>query len=150
MRVAAINGAAYEWVHHEPVGRQHGLNDAQLFIIRDVTTPLPPAQGILSPLQTAALAFADASTRNVTISQQTSESLRTELRRWVLKETSGLSEDEAKAKTDDLFVEAGLVVATYNMVSRFLVAMDVAGFSEDPVPWPVEREEVSTQPTSLE
>ncbi|KAG6894400.1 hypothetical protein C0992_006248, partial [Termitomyces sp. T32_za158] len=30
------------------------------------------------------------------------------------------------------------------MVSRFLVATDVAGLSDDPVPWPVERKEVRT------
>ncbi|KXN82951.1 hypothetical protein AN958_02034 [Leucoagaricus sp. SymC.cos] len=60
LRVAAINGAAYEWIHHEPVGRQHGLTTAQLYIIRDIGAPLPPAQGILNPLQTTALTFADA------------------------------------------------------------------------------------------
>ncbi|KAF9451581.1 beta-ketoadipate enol-lactone hydrolase [Macrolepiota fuliginosa MF-IS2] len=140
-RVAVINGAAYEWVHHEPVGRQYGLTTAQLFVIRDITTPLPPAQGILTPLQTAALLFADASTRSVAVPTQVTETLRVELRKWVLKEISGLSEKEVQARIDDLFVEAALVVASYNMVSRFLVAVDVAGGSELPVPWPVERKE---------
>ncbi|KAF5354045.1 hypothetical protein D9756_007215 [Leucocoprinus leucothites] len=141
LRVAAINGAAYEWIHHEQVGRQHGLTTAQLYIIRDITTPLPPAQGILNPLQSAALAFSDASTRTVTISDSITEDLRRELRQWVLKEHSGLSEEDVREKTSDLFVEAGLVVATYNMVSRFLVAVDVAGFSKEVVPWPLERQE---------
>ncbi|KXN80782.1 hypothetical protein AN958_07390 [Leucoagaricus sp. SymC.cos] len=142
LRVAAINGAAYEWIHHEPVGRQHGLTTAQLYIIRDIGAPLPPAQGILNPLQTTALAFADASTRNVKVPDSVTEALRDELRKWVLKEHSGLTEEEVKDKTDDLFVEAGLVVATYNMVSRFLVAVDVAGFSREDVPWPLDRVEV--------
>ncbi|KAJ3562986.1 hypothetical protein NP233_g9236 [Leucocoprinus birnbaumii] len=141
LRVAAINGAAYEWIHHEHVGRQHGLTTSQLYIVRDITTPLPPAQGILSHLQTAALVFSDASTRTVAVPDSVTEDLKKELRNWVLKENSGLSEDEVKAKTDDVFVEASLITATYNMVSRFLVAVDVAGFSREPVPWPLERQE---------
>lgn len=119
------------------------MTTAQLYIIRDVNTPLPPAQGVLSPLQTAALAFADASTRTIAVPDDLTKTLRTELRKWVLKEISGLSEEEVKEKTDDLFVEASLVTATYNMVSRFLVAVDVAGSSKMVVPWPLEREEVS-------
>lgn len=97
----------------------------------------------MKPLQTAALVFADASTRTVSIPVHVTENLRTELRNWVVKETSGLSEDEVKGKVDDLFVEASLVVATYNMVSRLLLAVDVAGSSDDPVPWPLDRKEVS-------
>lgn len=124
------------------MGRQHGLTTAQLFVIRDITTPLPPAQGILTPLQSAALSFVDASTRTVSVPTHVTELLRAELRKWVLKETSGLTEDEVKAKTDDSFVECALIVASYNMVSRFLRAVDVAGFSEDPVPWPLARVEV--------
>jgi hypothetical protein len=36
-----------------------------------------------------------------------------------------------------------MVVATYNMVSRFLLATDVAGISDMEVPWPVDKKEVS-------
>lgn len=97
----------------------------------------------MKSLQTAALLFADASTRTVSVPVGVTEGLRTELRNWVVKETSGLSEDEVKNEVDDIFVEASLVVATYNMVSRFLVAVDVAGSSDDPVPWPLDRKEVS-------
>ncbi|KAG6806605.1 hypothetical protein H0H93_002714, partial [Arthromyces matolae] len=60
LRVAAINRAAFEWIQHEKVGREDGLNNAQLYIVRDEATPLPPASGILSSLQTSALRFADA------------------------------------------------------------------------------------------
>ncbi|KAF7295606.1 Carboxymuconolactone decarboxylase [Mycena indigotica] len=41
----------------------------------------------------------------------------------------------------DLLVEAAAVVATYNMVSRFLVSLDIAGSSDDVVPWPVDSTE---------
>lgn len=47
-----------------------------------------------------------------------------------------------KDLVEDLLVEASAIVATYNMVSRFLVSLDVAGVSLDPVPWPLERTEV--------
>lgn len=119
------------------------MTTAQLYVIRDITTPLPPAEGILNPLQTAALVFSDASTRTVAIPDSVVETLRSELRAWVLKETSGLSENEVKEKIDDLFVEASLITATYNMVSRFLVAVDVAGSAREEVPWPLDREEVN-------
>lgn len=97
----------------------------------------------MKPWQIAALLFADASTRTVSVPAYITEGLRTEFRNWVVKQTSGLSEDEVKSKVDDLFVEASLVVASYNMVSRFLVAVDVAGTSDDPVPWPLDRKEAS-------
>ncbi|CAK5264079.1 unnamed protein product [Mycena citricolor] len=105
LRVAAINHAAFEWIHHEHVGRSHRLSTTQLWAIRDISA-LPPA-GILSPFQAAALAFAEHSTASV----------------------------------EDLLVEAAAVVATYNMVSRFLVSLDVAGMSDSAVPWPVDRTE---------
>lgn len=48
-------------------------------------------------------------------------------------------EDES---VQDLAVEAAAVVSTYNMVSRFLVSLDVAGKSDEPVPWPADHKEV--------
>jgi alkylhydroperoxidase family enzyme len=145
LRVAAINGAAFEWIHHEVVGRQLGLTNAQLFVIRDTTAPLPPSRGVLNPLQTAALAFSDASTRHVSVPTHVTEILREELKTLVLlaAKATMVDEGEVKKKVDDLFVECALVVASYNMVSRFLVAVDVAGSTDEDVPWPVVRTEVS-------
>ena len=51
--------------------------------------------------------------------------------------------EQAEQLTDDLYVEAAMVVASYNMVSRFLLSTDVAGISDLQVPWPVERIEAS-------
>jgi len=51
--------------------------------------------------------------------------------------------EQAEQLTDDLYVEAAMVVASYNMVSRFLLSTDVAGISDLQVPWPVERNEAS-------
>ncbi|KAF8662042.1 hypothetical protein AX16_001227 [Volvariella volvacea WC 439] len=140
LRVAAVNKAAFEWIHHEHVGRTHGLTTPQLYIVRDTTTPLPPSSGILNRLQIAALVFADQSTKNVTIEKDTRGELKSALQEWI--ESGSLGDVEGKdAVIDDLLVEAAAVVATYNMVSRFLVSLDVAGMSEDPVPWPVKRSE---------
>ncbi|GLB35691.1 putative carboxymuconolactone decarboxylase family protein [Lyophyllum shimeji] len=137
LRVAAINRAAFEWIQHEPVGRKEGLTTAQLYVVRDADTPLPPSAGILSPLQTSALMFADASTSEVKVGEAVTEALRKDLEAWARE----LDPEDVETRTQDLLVEAALVVATYNMVSRFLVAVDVAGMSDDAVPWPVERKE---------
>ncbi|KAJ7262288.1 Alpha/Beta hydrolase protein [Mycena haematopus] len=130
LRVAARNHAAFEWIHHEHVGRTEGLNTVQLWAIRE-TRCLPPAS-VLSPLQAAALAFADHSTVSVRVPADVTSALQEQL-----KPVAAHNID-----VDDLLVEAASVVASYNMVSRFLVSLDVAGMSDDPVPWPVDRIEV--------
>lgn len=137
-----MNGAAYEWIQHEPIARQHGLTTAQLYIIRDITTPLPPAKDLLDPLQTAVLVFSDLSTRKVNVSDWVTEDLKKELRIWVEKEMICEEDVDVEEKMNDLLVEIALVTATYNMVSRFLVSVDVAGLSGDTVPWPLKRQEV--------
>ncbi|KAF8874383.1 Alpha/Beta hydrolase protein [Mucidula mucida] len=112
LRVAAHNHAAFEWIHHEHVGR-----DAD-------TSSLPTDTGVLSALQLSALTFAHESTTVVKVSKVTTEALKTELQ-----------------NNEDLLVEAAAVVATYNMVSRFLMSLDVAGMSDEVVPWPADVQE---------
>ncbi|KAJ7132850.1 beta-ketoadipate enol-lactone hydrolase [Mycena crocata] len=128
LRVAARNHAAFEWIHHEHVGRSHGLDTTQLWAIRDTSALPPPA--ILSPLQAAALAFADHSTAAVRVPAHVTLTLQEELKSVAVA---------GNLEVDDLLVEAAAVVATYNMVSRFLISLDVAGMSDNPVPWPVDR-----------
>ncbi|KAJ6475251.1 Alpha/Beta hydrolase protein [Mycena vitilis] len=130
LRVAARNHAAFEWIHHEHVARTHGLDTTQLWAIRD-TSALPPPS-ILSPLQAAALAFADHSTAAVRVPADVTSTLQEQLKLLAAAD---------KLDADDLLVEAAAVVASYNMVSRFLMSVDVAGMSDDPVPWPVDRTE---------
>lgn len=137
--MAAINRAAFEWIHHEHVGRASGLSTAQLYVIRDTDTPLPPSVGILSPLQVSALVFADASTRHVRVGKAITNTLFKSLEVWAREQDDKYVEE----RTQDLFVEAAAVVASYNMVSRFLVSVDVGGMSDDEVPWPLERKEAS-------
>ncbi|KAF7295605.1 AB hydrolase-1 domain-containing protein [Mycena indigotica] len=130
IQVAARNHAAYEWIHHEHVGRSHGLTTSQLWAIRD--TIHPPQLNVLSPLYSAALAFADHSTVHVKVPQDVMSDLQQHLQPLA----SSVNLDVA-----DLLVEAAAVVATYNMVSRFLVSLDIAGSSDDVVPWPVDSTE---------
>lgn len=98
----------------------------------------------LSTLQAAALAFADASTRYVHVPTSIFNTFREAL-------SSDLSSqaDDAKVKdkvtgeevtAEQQIVEATAVVGGYNLVSRFLVALDVDDKAELSVPIPrVER-----------
>ena len=144
LRVAAINHAAFEWIHHEIVGRKEGLSTVQLCIIRDTKTPLsPPLDTNFTPLHTAAIAFTDHSTRDVRVPMDVIQEFKRQLKEFVVSGNLSMSSEDVDGKVDDLYVEAAMVVATYNMVSRFLLATDVAGISDMEVPWPVDKKEVS-------
>lgn len=107
----------------------------------------------LSTLQTAALAFADASTRYVHVPTPIFNTFREAL-------SSDLSSkaDDAKVKdkvtgeevtAEQQIVEAAAVVGGYNLVSRFLVALDVDDKAELSVPIPrVERVSISIPVTN--
>lgn len=130
-------------MHHEIVGRKEGLSTGQLYVIRDVDTPLPPIHALLSPLQIAALAFTDHSTRGVRVPMNIIQEFKDQIKGYVLGTNSSIvGTEEVDATVDDLYVEAALVVGSYNLVSRFLLATDVAGMSDMEVPWPVDRKEV--------
>ena len=75
------------------------------------------------------------------MSKAITDYLMHELREHVNK--TNPNEDEAlqAERVQDLFVEASAVVATYNMVSRFIVSTDVAGLSDEAVPWGIGRKE---------
>jgi hypothetical protein len=120
------------------VGRDAGLTTVQLWVIRDISkhAPSPSSSGPLSSLQAAALAFADASTKDIKVSNAVFDNLANEFKKFLANET------DVESKAQELLVETTAVVGTYNMVSRFLVSLDVGGKSDEPVPWPVDREEV--------
>lgn len=131
LRVAVLNNAAYEWMQHEPVGRECGLTTAQLTIIRNAPTSIlsSPHYGSLSPLQAVALSFTDASTRDIRVSREVFEKLEIELKAAVV---AGKNKDYIHS----LLVEATMVISSYNMVSRLLTALDVGGAMNKPVPYP--------------
>jgi len=115
LRVASRNGASYEWAAHAPVARQAGLGDEQLAMISvggggaaggSAGFPAASGAGALSPAQWAALAYADAMTVHVAVPDEVFGALRAHF-------------DERQV------LELTVTVATYNMVSRVLVALDV-------------------------
>lgn len=117
LRVAARNGADYEWVAHEPLARQAGLGDAQIADIKvggGAGAAGGGGAGGLSPAQWAALAYTDAVTMHVSVRREIFAAVR--------------------AHFDDRQVlELTVTVAAYNMVSRVLVALEVAP-GDDPFP----------------
>jgi AhpD family alkylhydroperoxidase len=103
LRIAVLNGAAFEWAAHEPIGRRAGLTDTQLEALRAPDAGLRPGW---SPLQAAALAWTDAATRDVAVPDAVFAAAR------ALLDDRGL-------------VELAVLAAGYAMVSRVLVAFDV-------------------------
>ncbi|KAF9044261.1 Alpha/Beta hydrolase protein [Panaeolus papilionaceus] len=140
LRIAALNHAAFEWIQHEPIGRKDGLTTGQLYVIRDIETPLPTQMNVLDAFQTAAVTFTDHSTCGAKIPWDVVQELKSRIKDWVLANSSS-DNKSVDDKVDELYVEAAMVVASYNMVSRFLLSTDVAGLSDSEVPWPLERKE---------
>ncbi|MEU4236921.1 carboxymuconolactone decarboxylase family protein [Actinoplanes sp. NPDC026619] len=101
LRIAVLNRADYEWTAHEPVARAAGVTDEQLEGVRTgERTPFTAAQR-------AALDHTDAMTRGIEVPESVFAALRPHF------DERGL-------------VELTAVAAAYNMVSRFLVALEVA------------------------
>jgi alkylhydroperoxidase family enzyme len=106
-RVALINRAWYEWTHHAPILLDsEGFDEEKLAVVRRLSQA--EGRGGLSERQWVVLKYADAMTRDVEVSEELFGELRS---------LGGLGEKE--------IVELTATVATYNCVSRFLVALDV-------------------------
>jgi hypothetical protein len=78
-------------------------------------------------LQGAALAFADASTKDIRVPDSIFDNLSKEFQQ------SFADEMDAEQNVQDLLVETAAVMSTYSMVSRLLVSLDVAGKADEPV-----------------
>ena len=102
--VARLTGADYEFHHHAPELKKAGATDAQLSALDDPDIAATSSQ--FDELQRAVIRFAIASTRNVKIPDATFDALK-----------QRLSPTEV--------VELVAVTATYNMVARFLVALQI-------------------------
>jgi len=123
LRVAALNSAAYEWIQHEPVGRAGGLTDSHLKVIRDVSyvrsvprpSQRPSTSPPLSPLMAAALAYTDAMTVDIKVPDNVFNALKEHLNAQQIMEVTA-------------------TIASYNLVSRVLVALDVSDMANTDVP----------------
>ena len=101
LRVAVLNGADYEFAVHIPYAKRDGLTDAQIDAVKS-----DPASPLLTPRDRAVLAYADSMTRSLEV-------------------PDGLFEAIRAAMTEREVVELTVTVAGYNLVSRFLVAMQI-------------------------
>ncbi|PSR72841.1 hypothetical protein PHLCEN_2v11290 [Hermanssonia centrifuga] len=119
LRSGTLNNAAYQWIQHEPVGRSAGLTTEQLLEIRLTPAFLGPVspKTHLTPALSAAMNFADWVTKAVYVPQPVYDSLK-------------------KYLSDMQMVDATATVGGYNFVSRFVVALNVDGKMDTPVPIP--------------
>ncbi|KAJ6440477.1 carboxymuconolactone decarboxylase [Purpureocillium lavendulum] len=105
-RVAVCNQAWYEWKHHAPLAVQAGVSPGALDVVkRDVLDATQQRPAELSEKQWAVLLYTDEMTRNVRVKDETFARLK-------------------ELFNDQEVVEITATVATYNCVSRFLVALD--------------------------
>lgn len=103
--VAVLNGAEYEFIQHAPVFVKAGGSQAQVDAMRDPDVAMHDA-ALFDAGERAAIALTVEMTRNVRVRDATFAEVR-----------ASLSEQQT--------VELVGVIATYNMVSRFLVALGV-------------------------
>ena len=110
--VAVLNGAEYEWVHHAPPFLKAGGSQQQLDALRQllVSSEAPPYPSsdpeIFSELERDAIQLTVEMTRGISPSPELMRKLREALGHQALVELTGS-------------------IAAYNMVSRFLVAMNI-------------------------
>lgn len=103
--VAALNGAEYEFVHHAPEFVAAGGSERQLEALRAPQRAFADA-ALFDATERAALALTVEMTREVAVGEATFSAVRAALGPRGTVELVG-------------------VIATYNMVSRFLVALGV-------------------------
>jgi AhpD family alkylhydroperoxidase len=101
MRVAALNGASYEADQHVPYALKEGVSQAQLDAL-----PAWETSDLFDERERAVLAYTDAMTRTVQVADPIFAAVRA-------------------AFDDRMLVELTATVAAYNMVSRFLEALQV-------------------------
>ena len=101
LRVAVVNRAPYEFDAHVPHAQKAGVSDAKIAAVRETVIG-----SVFSESEAMVLELADTMTRNIDVP----EALM----------------DRLKAKLDARgVVETVATVAAYNMVSRFLVALQI-------------------------
>lgn len=102
MRVAVLNGAPYEAAQHAPIALQEGVRQSQLDALAQWD-----ASAEFSATERAVLRLTDAMTRDIHFAPEIVEAVRAMLGERVT-------------------VEAAATIASYNMVSRFLEALQIS------------------------
>ena len=101
LRVAALNGAEFEWGVHYPAYLEAGGTQDKAEALRT-----PGVSSIFDDKEAALLQLTDQSTQNVAVNAEVVEKVKTLF-------------------GEKMAVEAVATVAAYNMVSRFLVALQI-------------------------
>lgn len=101
LRIAVLNDAPYEFNAHAPIAEKAGVSPEEIDAVRQT-----PPGAALSEHERRVLALTDAMTRDIHVSDDLFDSV-----------TQGMSDTEK--------VEIAATVASYNMVSRFLVGLHV-------------------------
>ncbi|WP_020417806.1 carboxymuconolactone decarboxylase family protein [Amycolatopsis sp. ATCC 39116] len=101
LRVAELNGAEYEWAAHEPVAKEEGMTVEQIAALREGGD-----RSVLDGRQRAVLDYTDAMTRRIRVPDELFAALREHF-------------------DDREIVELTVTIGAYNLVSRFLVALEV-------------------------
>jgi alkylhydroperoxidase family enzyme len=103
MRIAQLNGATYEAEQHRAFALQEGVSEAQLEALEDWEN-----SKLFSPAQRAVLDYTDTMTIDVKVPDKIFAEVR-------------------KHFDEQGMIELTATIASYNMVSRFLVALGVEG-----------------------
>ena len=103
--VAVMNAAEYEFIHHAPEFVKAGGTEAQIAAVRRMES-VPIDTALFGELEHATIALAMQMTRIVEVEDTTFATLQRHLGAGQTVELVG-------------------IVATYNMVSRFLVALGI-------------------------
>ena len=101
LRVAVVNRAPYEFDAHVPHAQKAGVSDAKIAALREAGIG-----DVFSESEKVVLELADAMTRNIEVPEALMDRLKSHL------DARGV-------------VETVATVAAYNMVSRFLVALQI-------------------------
>lgn len=102
LRVAVLNGASFEYDAHVPHAQKAGVSAEKIDAVRQEVLP-----GVFAPLERLVLELTDAMTREIVVPE----------------ELMGRIQQHFDPKG---VVEVVATVAAYNMVSRLLVALNVA------------------------
>jgi AhpD family alkylhydroperoxidase len=106
MRVAHLNGASYEADQHAPIALREGVSQEKLDALSDW-----PSSEAFDARERAVLSYADAMTRTIQVPDHVFEAVRAHF-------------DER------LVIELTATIAAYNMVSRFLEALEIHSHDE--------------------
>ncbi|KAF1991660.1 hypothetical protein K402DRAFT_368427 [Aulographum hederae CBS 113979] len=109
-RVAALNGAAFEWMHHAPLLKRTGMSAEAIEVVRSSPAGVVGGSNGLgggAERFWRVMRYVDAMTKEVQVEDDVFEGIRKEF-----------NERE--------IVDLTMTIAGYNAVSRFLVALDVA------------------------